>query len=181
MAKGWQKISSKIIHQNPWYRLREDDVIRPNGTEGKYFLVDGINSVAVIAEDSDERLYLVGQSRYPIGNLYSWEIITGGVKQGLDPLVIAKQELEEEAGVVAGKWTDLGYVYPINGYASERCSCFLAQKLTITQAQHEDTEDISIRKENLDKIIEMIRNNKITCGISIATVYKYLLYKNKFL
>lgn len=97
----WKKLDSKIVHKNPWYQVREDEVIMPDGNEGKYYLVDNLNSVAVIAEDKDRKIYLVGQTRYPVGNIYSWEIVTGGMKKGKFSLAAAKQELEEEVGLVA--------------------------------------------------------------------------------
>lgn len=40
MRKPWKKIKSKVIHKNPWYQLREDDVLRPDGKKGKYYYVD---------------------------------------------------------------------------------------------------------------------------------------------
>jgi hypothetical protein len=30
----WKRKSSKLIYQNPWIKLEEDQVIRPNGSEG---------------------------------------------------------------------------------------------------------------------------------------------------
>lgn len=177
--KPWQKLSSKIIHKNPWYYLREDKVIRPDGKKGEYYYVDGLSPVAVIAEDDDSKIYLVGQTRYPIGNIYSWEIITGGTEEELSPIETAKQELQEEAGLIADEWTELGYFYTANGYSSERCHVYLARELNQTQSSPEPTEDITIRKENLEKIIKMINNNEITCAMTIAAIYKYLLYKER--
>lgn len=81
MKKIWRKISSKIIHKNPWWEVVEDDVIIPNGEKGKYYYVDGADSVMIVASDKDE-IYLVGQTRYLVNNFYSWEIIGGGLKPG---------------------------------------------------------------------------------------------------
>ncbi len=177
MKKKWKKLGSKIIHKNPWWILREDDVICPNGNKGKYYVVD-MNSVAVIAEDKDGGIYLVGQTRYPIGNIYSWEVIAGGIKSGASSLVAAKQELKEEAGLLAKKWINLGYFYPGSGYSSERTTLYLAKGLKKTEQSLDSTEDITIRKEKIDKIVKMIKSNEITCGMTIAAIYKYLLYKN---
>ncbi len=179
MKKSWKKINSKIIHKNPWYQLREDDVIRPDGKEGKYFVVDGLNSVAVIAQDKDDKIYLVGQNRYPVGNIYSWEIITGGLKQGSNPLKKAKEELQEETGLLARKWTKLGYINPINGYSSETNYIYLAKNLIVTKSNQEPTENITVKKESLDVILKAIKENRITCGITIVAINKFLLYTNK--
>lgn len=179
MKNPWKKIKSRIVHKNPWYWVREDDVIGPDGKKGKYYVIEGLNSVAVIAQDKDEKIYLVGQSRYPTGNNYSWEIITGGFKKGDKPVQKARQELEEEAGIGARKWTGLGYFNPINGYCSERTYVFLAQDLISSKQKLEGTKDITVKKVSLKEILEMIHKNKIVCGITIAAINKFLLYANK--
>jgi 8-oxo-dGTP pyrophosphatase MutT (NUDIX family) len=176
---NWKKIKSKVVHKNPWYSIREDDVIMPSGRRGRYFVVDDISSVAIIAEDEKGRIYMVGQNRYPVGNKYSWEIITGGAKESKSPLLAAKKELEEEAGVRAKKWIRLGYAYPVNGYASEITNIYLAENLTEIKNHPEDSENITVKKMDLKEILKGIKNNKITCGLTIFSIAKYLIYKNK--
>lgn len=177
MKPGWKKLKSKVIHQNPWYKVREDDVIRPNGSKGKYFVVEDNNCVAVIAEDKDKKIYLVGQTRYPIGNIYSWEIITGGISKNSTPLASAKRELQEEAGVTAKKWTSLGYFYTCNGITNDKCYAFLARDLKLTDRKPEETEDISIKKVTLPALLKLIKENKITDGLVISAVLKYLFFR----
>lgn len=177
MKKAWQTIKSTVIHKNPWYILRQDDVVRPDGKKGKYYFVDGIDSVMIIAEDKDEKIFLVGQTRYPIKKKYSWEIIGGGHFRNESPLASAKRELVEEIGFKARSWKKLGSFYPINGYGSEKCSVFLARDLTFVGSKPEVTEDIKIAKKSLKEIIKMIEQEKILCGITIAGLSKYLLYK----
>ncbi len=180
MKKGsWKKLKSKIINKNPWYCFREDDVIRPDGKRGKYYYIDGVDSATIITEDSDGKIYLVGQSRYPAGNIFTWELITGGLEKGGSALRTAKKELEEEAGIKAKQWICLGYFRPITGYGSEKCYVYLAKNLEFTKPNREGTEDIEVVKKSLSEILKMIKNNKITCGISIAAINKYLIYKNK--
>ncbi|MFH0856807.1 MAG: NUDIX hydrolase [bacterium] len=182
MSKAWKKIKSKIIHRNPWYCLREDDVIRPDGKEGKYFYIDGIDSIMVIPEDKDGKIYLVGQTRYTANNFFSWEFILGSFKIGSENAIDrAKKELKEETGMEASEWIELGMGFPINGYSSEKMFFYLAKNLAEGKQKLEPTEDIKIRKENIKTIGNMIKNNEITDMQSIAAFYKYLLYKNNFL
>lgn len=173
--KGWEKIHSRITHQNPWYHVREDDVLRLNGTQGKYFVVGGIDSIAVVAKDQDGAFYWVDQSRYPIGNISSRELVTGGMNTNDNPLDIAKKELKEEIGATANQWRSLGYIYPASGYLSEKCYVFLATDLNIGESSPEATEDISIVKLSEEEIVTQIHENKIMDAISIASFYKYLL------
>jgi len=174
--RKWRKLKSRKIHKNPWYTLREDDVIRPNGSRGKYYVVD-INSVAVVAEDDDGKIYLVGQVRYPVGNIFSWELVTGGFQKPSRPLSAAKRELKEETGLLAEKWDSLGYFHPMNGYSSETVFVYLARKLKKGKQELDDCEDIIIKKESVGRAMKMIERNEVTCGITIAAIYRYLNFK----
>src|SRR5580704_3550286 len=103
----WRTLSSRTIYQNPWLTLREDKVIRPDGAEGIYSVVEIRPSCGIVAIDEDDRIALVGQWRY-VHDRYSLEIPTGGSEQGETPLDAAKRELTEETGLTAKAWTALG-------------------------------------------------------------------------
>lgn len=178
MIKIWKKIKSKVVQKNPWFTLREDDVLRPDGKAGKYFYLKAHNGVAVIAED-DSGVYLVGQTRYPIGNKYSWEIVGGAIEEDERPLEAAKRELKEEAGIEAEEWIDLGYTFVANSVSSEKDFVFLARGLKKGEADPDATEDITVKKVSFQNLRTMISDNEITCGFSTSAICKYLLYKNK--
>ena len=78
---------------------------RPDGKPGKYYYLDDSNAVVIIAEAEDADIYLVGQTRYPAGNVYSWELPGGSYKKNENPLVAAKRELKEETGLIATSWS----------------------------------------------------------------------------
>lgn len=180
MQIPWRKLKSKIIHKNFYFGVRVDDVLTPNGFKTKYFYVDKIGkSVSVLAEDKDGKIYLVGQTKYPPGNIYSWEIVAGGGEGSESLLQSAKRELREEAGLIAKKWISLGYYYPSGGTSNQIVYIYLAKDLKMIKSEPDPTELIKIRKETLANIIKMIKSNEITDGYTIIAVYKYLLYKNK--
>ena len=69
---------SRIVYENPWIRVREDQVLRPDGLPGIYGVVEFKNrAVGVLPVDHDGSIWLVGQYRYPL-QAYSWEIPEGG-------------------------------------------------------------------------------------------------------
>lgn len=177
---NWKKISSQVIHQNPWWKLRHDRVIRPNGKRGDYFYVAGVNSVSVIAVDARKQILLVGQNRYPTGGVYSWEIVTGGIRPKENALAAAKRELREEAGVVARHWRSLGYYYPYNGVSAEKSYCYLAGDLKFTKAQPDDTENITMKWIPESKIRTMIQKNILNDGMSLAALHQYFLRTRKY-
>ncbi|MDD4333019.1 MAG: NUDIX hydrolase [Patescibacteria group bacterium] len=176
--KGWKKIKSKIIHQSSWRIYREDDVITPRGNIGKYYWVDNQDSVGIVAEDKQGKIFLVGQYRYPIGNKFSWEFPAGGKEKGESPLQAAKRELEEEAGLRAKKWKKIGFFYAANFLLPEKAHLFIASDLVSVKENPDPTELFKIKKFTVSEIKQLIQNQKITCGYTISLFYKYLLYKN---
>jgi hypothetical protein len=106
----WKTVSSRVAYENAWIRLREDQVIRPDGRPGIYGVVEIRPSVGVVAMNERDEVALVGQWRYSV-NRFSWEIPRGGSHPGeTDMLCVAKRELAEEAGLIAEKWEALGPV-----------------------------------------------------------------------
>ncbi|BCL76852.1 hypothetical protein JHS3_25880 [Jeongeupia sp. HS-3] len=93
-------LSSDIVYENPWLRVREDRFIRPGGAEGLYGVVEK-DDFAVIAAVANGQVQLVEQFRYPVQGRY-WELPQGVAKAANgDLLETAKIELREEAGFVA--------------------------------------------------------------------------------
>jgi hypothetical protein len=73
------------VHENPFYKVREDKVIRPNGNEGKYYVTETIPGVFVIPVDADGNLLCIKLFRYPTQQ-DSWEFPAGGIEKGETPL-----------------------------------------------------------------------------------------------
>ncbi|HET7673683.1 MAG TPA: NUDIX hydrolase [Candidatus Saccharimonadales bacterium] len=172
----WTKHSSKIVHSNPWFNVQKDEVTKPNGDDGEYFIVNCAPACFIIAQDSDEDIYLIGQYRYAIGE-YSLEIPAGSTEGG-DPLETAKRELWEETGLKAENWEKLGEVYSANGLLHEKAITFLATGLTQTGEHEQEEEGIDkLVKLPLDEILKMIRKGKIKDGQTITSLLLFLTHK----
>ena len=163
----WKKLSSKLIYKNPWISVREDQVIRPNGTPGIYGVVSSKIAVGILALDQDNQIYLVGQYRYAT-ECYSWEIIEGGSEEGEDPLDTAKRELQEEAGLEASDWQRIGGdIHLSNCFTSELGQLFLARNLKAVTAQPDDTEVLQIKRCSLSEAVNMAHSGQITDALSL--------------
>ncbi|HOX41380.1 MAG TPA: NUDIX hydrolase [bacterium] len=177
MANGWKKISSKVVHKNPWYHVSEDEVILPNGQPGKYFVLHTNGSAMVLPVRPDGKICLVQQSRYTGGNTPSIEFVGGGMQEGTAPLQNAKRELREETGLTANNWIDLGIAFPFLGIAAEKMHYFLAKDLSKNPNQLDDSEDITVAWKSIDEIKKMIAEGQIIDGETITGILKYILYK----
>jgi 8-oxo-dGTP pyrophosphatase MutT (NUDIX family) len=168
----WQTVTSKIVYENPWIKVREDKVINPSGGDGIYGVVSFKNiAIGIVPVDQEGYTYLVGQYRYPL-NEYSWEIPEGGGPIGIDILDSAKRELKEETGFTAKKWTNISRIHTSNSVTSEVGFIFLAEELTAGESELEATEDILVKKIKLKEAVDMVMNNQITDSLSIAGILK---------
>ena len=102
-SNPWKTLSSRLVYENPWIRVREDQVLRPDGQPGIYGVVEFKNrAVGVLPVEDDGSVWLVGQYRYPL-SLYSWEIPEGGSPASESTEETALRELREETGLTAGR------------------------------------------------------------------------------
>ncbi|MFP4172317.1 MAG: NUDIX domain-containing protein [Candidatus Hydrogenedentota bacterium] len=167
----WTRRESHIIYQNPWLTLREDRVVRPNGREGVYSVVETRIATGVVTLTPDYQTWLVGQYRYPTES-YSWEIVEGGAHEGEAPLTCIQRELREEAGLLAGRWTSLsGTIYLSNCISSEVGYLFLAEDLVETEPEPDETEILQLCRVPLGKALAMADQGEITDAMSIMGLF----------
>lgn len=170
MKNPWKTIASREVYRNPWLRLREDRVVRPDGQEGIYGVVETRIATGVCAVTPERELYLVGQYRYPT-QCYSWEIVEGGTDPGEAPLDAMKRELREEAGLVAARWTPLGHeIHLSNCISAEVGFIYLAEDLTECAAEPDGTEILEIRKAPMAECLTMIDRGDIVDAVSILGI-----------
>jgi 8-oxo-dGTP pyrophosphatase MutT (NUDIX family) len=175
----WKTTSSRVAYKNNWVRVREDEVIRPDGTPGLYGVIEIRPSVGVVAMNHLDEVVLVGQWRYPL-NRYSWEIPRGGSQPGeTDMLAAAQRELAEESGVMAENWQLIGQVDVCNGVSDDVQSLFWARNLSATEMKLDPEEDISVAWKPFPEALEMAMTGKITEVCSVAALLKVALLRQK--
>jgi 8-oxo-dGTP pyrophosphatase MutT (NUDIX family) len=165
----WKKLSSKIVYKNKYYKVREDEVIRPDNKKGKYFVIEQPPSVMIVPLTTNNEIYLVGLYRYTT-NSFSWEI-PGGACDNQKPITAAKRELKEETGLIAKKWELLGLHQPLNASNEKYIYTVLAQDVTQTGNNKQKEEGIvELKKVSFKKVLEMIKTGKILDGETTSSI-----------
>ncbi|MCC6174850.1 MAG: NUDIX hydrolase [Chloroflexi bacterium] len=167
-ANPWRCLASRPVYANSWIGVREDQVIRPDGQPGIYGVVQFKSwaiGVVPLADNGDT--FLVGQYRYTL-DLYSWEIPEGGGSKEETPLAAAQRELREETGIVAERWTYLGELHTSNSATDETGCVFLAEGLTLGEAEPEGTEDLRLWRLPLTAAVEMALTGEISDSVAVV-------------
>lgn len=169
----WTTLSTRLVYENPWLRLREDQVLRPDGQPGIYSVIDTRVACGVVALTPEREVYLVGQWRYPF-DAYSWEIVEGGTDHDDEPpIVAARRELQEEAGLEAARWTELGpEVHLSNCFSSEVARLWLAEDLTEVPASPDGNEQLEIRKVPFDDALGDVAAGRIQDAMSVIALMR---------
>ena len=166
----WIKKSTVEIYNNPWINVAEDQVVRPNKSEGIYGHVHFKNkALGIIPLDEMKNTWLVGQYRYTL-DAYSWEIPTGGVPLSEDTLAGAQRELKEETGLMATKWRQILKIHTSNSVTDEFGFIYIAEDLTQGEMEWDETEELKIMKIPFSEAFQMVMKNKITDSLSIAGI-----------
>ncbi|MDB5047277.1 MAG: nudF 2 [Fibrobacteres bacterium] len=167
----WTRISGREVYDNPWIRVREDQVLHPDGSPGIYGTIHFKNiAIGVVALDDQGRVILVGQHRYPFDR-YFWEIPEGGCPIGLEtPEAAAVRELREETGYTAARWDYLGTLELSNSTTDEIAHMYLARDLSPGPAQPDASEEIAVKAMDFREAYRMSMEGGITESITVAAI-----------
>jgi 8-oxo-dGTP pyrophosphatase MutT (NUDIX family) len=167
-ANPWQTVSSREVYANAWIRVREDQVIRPDGEPGIYGVVECRAATGVVALDEEGNTVLVGQYRYPTER-YSWETIQGGAAPGEAPLAAVQRELREEGGLAAGRWELLGEPIQLSNCVSDELGyLYLARDLREVGAPDpEGTEVLALKRIPFADALRQALSGEISDAMSV--------------
>jgi ADP-ribose pyrophosphatase len=171
-------LSSREVYRNPWMRVREDKILRSNGEEGIYGVVDK-EECAIILPIDHGRVWLVEQFRYTIQER-ALELPQGGWEMGVDnPEDLARDELRAEIGLDAKEMVQLGTLWIAYGFARQKQHVFLARGLTPADRTPDPEEhDLVARSVPVEEFEQMMRTGVIRDNCTLSAWGLYLLWKS---
>lgn len=170
-SSAWQRRSTRVAYENAWIRVREDEVVRPDGSEGIYGVVEVRHpAVFVVALTDADEVVLVEVDRYTTGDTASLEVPAGGA-DGQDPLVAAQRELREETGLAAADWREIGRMSALIGVADAPEVVYLARGLTYVGGDAMGEEGIAaVHRVPVADLLARIGRGEIVDGETLACV-----------
>jgi ADP-ribose pyrophosphatase len=169
-------ISSTLSYEGPLFRVYTDKIIE-NGRELIRDVIRHNGSVVVLAVDDakskrDPLIVMERQYRHAAREVLL-EVPAGKMEEGEDALAAAKRELLEETGFKAKRWRKMIRYFASPGFLGEFMQVFLAEGLTLGDAQPEYDEQIEIEMMPLSKLTKMIEAGKVHDGKTLISVMLY--------
>jgi 8-oxo-dGTP pyrophosphatase MutT (NUDIX family) len=166
----WIVKGTSEVHRNGFFAVESNDVVRPDGSIGKYQVVRVCRvGVGTLAIEADGTAHMTGQWRFPIKR-YSWELPMGGAEPGEKNLEAAKRELSEESGIEAADWVKLVELDLSTSITDERCVAFLASGLKHRAAHPEAREVIARVRAPFIELVERVEQGLIREAVTVAAI-----------
>jgi ADP-ribose pyrophosphatase len=169
-------ISSKLSYEGPLFRVYTDEILE----KGRRVMRDVVRhngSIVILAIDDskskrDPLIVMEVQYRHAAKE-YLLEVPAGKLEEGEDPLAGAKRELLEETGFRAARWRKMVRYFASPGFLGEWMQVFIAEGLTLGEAQPEYDEQLEIEMIPLSKLLGMIEEGKLHDGKTLISVMLY--------
>ena len=114
-------------------------------------IVEHPGSVAIVAVDGDQRVWLVRQLR-EAARKQLVELPAGARDEGEEPLEAAKRELREECGLTGGDWQELAAFWTTPGFCREYMHLYLAEGVKAGDADPDEDEEVEIVQWHVDEV-----------------------------
>lgn len=160
-------LSDTTVFQAKYFRVRKIDIER----NGKQFTKDFIERapvVFILPYTKDGEVYIEYQYR-DVFRKWIYEMISGTMEEGDDPLEAAKRELSEETGLTAKKWQKIAmWDLSVNMFA--KIHVYAVTDLQEGEPHLDEDEAIKTIKMPLEKALEKIDSGEISAASHIAVL-----------
>ena len=165
----WRARSTHPVYENRWIKVREDEVLLPDGRSTVYGVVECAECVGVLPFTDADTVILVGQYRYVAQDFY-WEMPTGGQHPGESPIEAAQRELGEEAGYEAGSLVKICDFHTSKSILRETAHLYVARDLRPISRPPDPTEFIERREFSFADVLHMVVRGEIKDSMTVIAV-----------
>jgi 8-oxo-dGTP pyrophosphatase MutT (NUDIX family) len=163
--------SSRVVYENRWMVVREDQTVLPDGSAGIYGVVVKPPAAVIVPFDGTH-VWLVEQYRHPVGARF-WELPMGAWEDAPDAHAedLARGELAEETGLRAGSMENVGRLFFAYGIMSQPFDVWLATDLTEGDQALEVTEQgLRVGRFTVDELEAMVLDGRIMDSATVSSL-----------
>lgn len=165
---------NKLVHKGSLISLYKEKFDLTNGKHTYFDIVKHPGGAVIAAINEKNELCLLKQWRHAVQQTI-WELPAGCLEPGEAPLLTAQRELEEETGVTASEWQDLGVVIPSPGFCDEQLYCFLAKNIQPGTLKLDDAEQLEAHWLSMETVLKMVENGDIQDAKTLAVIFRITL------
>lgn len=166
-----EMVSRQTVYEGIIVNVRRDKARIADGSIRNREVVEHPGGAAVFAIDEENRVVLVKQYRYPMGEVVL-ELPAGKLEKGEDPKDSALRELAEETGLLAKTVIPMGCSYSSPGILAERIYLYFARDLEQGPVHPDEGEFVEIVRIPYKELLEMVRRGEISDSKTLSGILK---------
>ncbi|WP_197288366.1 NUDIX domain-containing protein [Nocardia sp. NRRL S-836] len=179
-AAAWRTQSSTVVHRaEPYFAVRRDEAVRPDGQPAQYHHVVSPGAAVVLALDAAGRVVLTRQWIYTHGEP-QLRLPSGGIDpvDAGSPQAAAARELLAETGLRADKWASLGAVHSADSFSNHIDHLFLASGLIEPETPvtlDGDEADLRVHRVSLERAAQLVDAGAVPHAGSQVAIQRLVL------
>jgi len=161
-----KKIDKELIWRGKVYDFNCHHLLLPNGKKTEIGVIHHPGSSAIIPISEDGAVTLVYQHRSAVDqDIY--ELPSGSMLPGEDPLTCAKRELQEECGLQGNRFEKIGEFLIAPWYSDEKIYLFIATELVPCEQHLDEDEFLTTHRFTFDQVLSMVEKGEIQDATTI--------------
>ncbi|MEH1772797.1 NUDIX hydrolase [Nostoc sp.] len=169
----WKILKSKMVLDNPWCQVRQDEIKLPNGKIiDDYFVSIKPDVAMVLPITSNREIIFVRQYRHAVGEFFL-ELPAGNFDPTKESAEVAAiRELREETGYIPQEFRKIGTLYDKPSKDTNKIHLFLAENVSKVGEQELDiTEEIEVVLIPVKSVLDKISQGEISVAGTIAALF----------
>lgn len=173
--RPWEVLSSEVVLESPWYRLRRDACRLPDGSlVESYYVREHAGFCVIFAITPQRDVVFTRQYKHGIGEVVL-ELPGGMLDAGEAPPACARRELEEETSYVAERFEEVAEFLTDPTSSTGRFSLFIAHDAKPEGSPRPDTtEQIDTVLVPIDRVLDQVRKRLVVAQSQVASIYAAL-------
>ena len=175
-----QKSTEKTLCSTPVFQVMEKRFQKSDSSAHfSYSVISAPDWVNILAITAEKEIVMVRQFR-PGTEEITLELPAGVIDPGESPLNAAKRELLEETGMQSTNWVSLGRCSSNPALMNNHTYLFLAMDAVQAAVPiPEESGPLELSLVSEESFLGLIRSEKMDHAIAMATVARWLLYKQE--